>query len=218
MPKWFLRVAIVGGVFTSSGCAIGAGPGATHDDPRDAATDVVDETEAFGLFDADPRDEGPATDSGVVPPRVDASTDAPAAEISIDSAIDSAPVDVAPVDTAPPDRCSGKTDGAYCASRFSSSGLDVHDLVHCAAGATSSIDTCVAGCVDGATSGADKCHADPCTTALYGGLYCGQSTQNGFGGGITNWLYDCEAGKTKTSTPCAKGCMVEPSGTEDKCL
>jgi hypothetical protein len=212
MGRWnFFSTTIVS--VAIAGCAVGAGPGRSHDDPRDAANDDSDETEAYGLFDADPMDgasrDGGTSDTRPEPPPSDATPEV--------VSIDVGPVDTAPVDTAPPDRCSGETDGAYCASRFGSGGLDVHDLVHCAAGATSSVDTCVAGCVDGAT-GADKCHADPCTTAIYGGLYCGQSTQNGFGGGITDWLYDCESSKTKSSTPCAKGCMVEPSGTEDKCL
>ena len=219
MAKWILSaariVAACGLGVMGAGCAVGAGPGATHDDLHDGDDTGVEETGAYGLFDADPTDS--ARDDTGVGGTHDAPDDASAeAAPPVEVGSDVAPVDTAPVDTGPPDRCAAKTDGAYCATRFSGSGLDVHDLVHCAGGKTSSVDGCVAGCVDGAT-GADECHADPCVTATLGGPYCGQSTQYGFGGGITDWLYDCESGKTKSSTPCAAGCIVEPPGTSDKC-
>jgi len=209
MARWILSAArIVAACALGAmgvGCAVGAGPGATHDDLHDGDDTGIEETEAYGLFDADPTDsarEDTGSPSEASPP--------------VEVGADAAPIDTAPIDAGPPDRCAAKSDGAYCATRFSGSGLDVHDLVHCVAGKTSSVDSCVAGCFDGAT-GADKCHADPCVTASIGGPYCGQSTQYGFGGGITDWLYDCESGKTKSSTPCAAGCIVEPPGTSDKC-
>lgn len=58
--------------------------------------------------------------------------------------------------------------------------------------------------------------SDPCASVSSGGLYCGQSGQNGFHG-TTDDLYDCESGATKSKTVCAAGCEVMPAGTNDRC-
>src|SRR5262249_52401191 len=58
---------------------------------------------------------------------------------------------------------------------------------------------------------------DPCAHAQYGGLYCGQSRQFGFGPGLDDWLYDCENHETKSESYCPDGCFVADPGTNDRC-
>ena len=55
---------------------------------------------------------------------------------------------------------------------------------------------------------------DPCASAA-NGYYCGQSPQ--WAGGTKDHLYDCEDGVTKSNVDCPGGCIVEASGTPDKC-
>lgn len=208
-----MRAILFFAASTIAGCAVGApnaSDGVTSRAP-DVGVEAADESTP-PLFDADP-----PGDDGFENTTDAASTDASTDTKDAGDRIDASDAAEATIDTAPLDRCAKDTDGAYCASRFSPSSLDVHALVHCKGGVTASIDTCIAGCVTGAT-GADTCHADPCVTAKFGGKYCGQSTEEGFGGGLVDWIYDCEGGKTASSTPCAKGCKVEPAGTEDMCL
>jgi hypothetical protein len=58
---------------------------------------------------------------------------------------------------------------------------------------------------------------DPCAQAIYGGLYCGSSRQNGFTGGDINTIYDCENNRTASTTHCDAGCIVAPNGINDYC-
>ena len=77
--------------------------------------------------------------------------------------------------------------------------------------------TCTGGCQVMPAGDEDACRPDPCKAAAYGGRYCGQSTQYGFVGGVTNWLYDCENHTTKSHVACSNGCIVMPAGQEDHC-
>lgn len=58
---------------------------------------------------------------------------------------------------------------------------------------------------------------DPCKNTSSGGLFCGQSTQFGFGPGLDDWLYDCENHVTKSKSFCSYGCYVAQPGTNDRC-
>ncbi len=59
----------------------------------------------------------------------------------------------------------------------------------------------------------------PCAGAQ-NGVYCGQSTQGGFGSmepGIPGHLYACVAEIDKDEKTCSSSCTVESSGTPDRC-
>lgn len=60
---------------------------------------------------------------------------------------------------------------------------------------------------------------DPCSgvPSSADGIYCGASTQNGFGGGESSTLYDCRNGTTVSVRSCANGCYSAPAGQQDGC-
>jgi hypothetical protein len=58
--------------------------------------------------------------------------------------------------------------------------------------------------------------ANPCTVAG-DGLYCGSSTQGGFGGGPGNELFACVGHSTVAGTPCRTSCSQQPAGVPDRC-
>jgi hypothetical protein len=49
------------------------------------------------------------------------------------------------------------------------------------------------------------------------GLYCGSSTQFGFGGGAANTLYTCTNGGVTATQTCAAGCTIAAPGQPDHC-
>ncbi|HEX8791560.1 MAG TPA: hypothetical protein VF765_11465 [Polyangiaceae bacterium] len=61
--------------------------------------------------------------------------------------------------------------------------------------------------------------SNPCANvpAADNGVYCGKSSQNGFGGGSPNTLYDCENGWVASTKTCADGCAIAPAGQNDGC-
>ncbi len=112
--------------------------------------------------------------------------------------------------------------GLYCGTSTENgfSGGIASDLYDCEGGQVASATACPYGCTVEPSGMNDACNPapkDPCATASQGGLYCGLSRENGFGGGDPDALYLCNAGKTESTTPCPYGCTVEPSGQNDRC-
>jgi hypothetical protein len=112
--------------------------------------------------------------------------------------------------------------GLYCgqSTQYGFSGGQTDWLYDCENHVTKSKSFCGYGCFVAPPGTNDYCKAapgDPCASAQYGGMYCGQSTQYGFSGGLTNWLYDCENHATATKAFCPTGCIVEPPGQNDQC-
>ncbi len=109
--------------------------------------------------------------------------------------------------------------GAYCgqSNEYGFGPGTTDDLYTCQNHATASKTACAAGCEIMPAGQNDACRYDPCTHAAYGGAYCGQSTQYGFGGGVSGWLYTCGGGRTTNHVACSRGCAVMPPGQEDHC-
>ena len=112
--------------------------------------------------------------------------------------------------------------GLYCGSSTENgfSGGNPTSLYDCQNGQVASQQSCQYGCTVEPSGTNDQCNPppkDPCSTATYGGYYCGESTENGFGGGNPDLLYLCNGGKTQSTTPCPYGCTIEPAGTNDQC-
>jgi hypothetical protein len=132
--------------------------------------------------------------------------------------------DGAPVD-ASVDPCSASAPGTFCGQspRLGFMGGMADSLYTCQDHATARKDTCVDGCVTAGGKLPDSCKPDPCVSATHFGSYCGQSTQLGFGGGRTNWLYKCVLDPatqrlyTGLRTLCLKGCTLAEAGTDDTC-
>jgi hypothetical protein len=87
---------------------------------------------------------------------------------------------------------------------------------------TASTTACPYGCIVEPMGTNDACNpssSNPCAPvpASANGLYCGNETENGFGGGAANTLYDCVNGTTTGTTSCPNGCTIEPRGTNDMC-
>lgn len=61
--------------------------------------------------------------------------------------------------------------------------------------------------------------SNPCAnvSAANDGVYCGKSSQNGFGGGSPTTLYDCQNGWVASTKTCADGCFIAPAGQDDGC-
>lgn len=61
--------------------------------------------------------------------------------------------------------------------------------------------------------------ADPCAnvSSANNGWYCGKSNQNGFGGGSSTTLYDCQDGYVAKTQACPLGCFVAGAGQADGC-
>jgi hypothetical protein len=76
-----------------------------------------------------------------------------------------------------------------------------------AAGDASSTDAC------------DEISANPCTRVKPAddGLYCGKSTDNGFGCGAPNKLYTCVDGGVSSTMVCSLDCIVDMTGFPDAC-
>jgi len=60
---------------------------------------------------------------------------------------------------------------------------------------------------------------NPCAkvSAANSGVYCGKSNQNGFAGGSSTTLYDCENGWVASTKTCPNGCFIAPTGQADGC-
>jgi lysozyme len=120
----------------------------------------------------------------------------------------------------PPDPCAHtQYGGYYCGSstQYGFSGGDPNALYDCQNHVTASKTACANGCTVAPPGQNDYCRPDPCASAQYGGLYCAQSTQLGFSGGLPSYLYDCANHATASKTFCANGCVVAPPGQNDYC-
>jgi Cellulase (glycosyl hydrolase family 5) len=123
----------------------------------------------------------------------------------------------------------GSENGLYC-GRSTQFGFDANhtadaqQLYDCVNGHAASVVSCKDGCYiagGGVIGVPDGCVQDPCggVSGASSGLYCGSSTQPGFGTNAwTNTVYDCEGGVSVASAMCAAGCIVEMSGKADRCV
>lgn len=125
------------------------------------------------------------------------------------------PPPVNPPPDAGADPCAAATagNGPYCGQTL---GGDANTLYNCQNGKTASSTKCANGCVVMPPGQADVCASgagDVCQNAQSGnGPYCGKTL-----GGDPGTLYDCQSGKTASTTVCTHGCVLNPPGTADEC-
>jgi hypothetical protein len=111
--------------------------------------------------------------------------------------------------------------GNYCgrSTEDGFSGGLPSDMYDCQNGRTASFSACQWGCYVAPAGQADGCNPDPCSNvpSSGNGVYCGASNQDGFRGGASNTLYDCQNGQTRSTQACSGKCVVAPAGQSDHC-
>lgn len=111
--------------------------------------------------------------------------------------------------------------GGYCgrSTEDGFGGGQPLDMYDCQNERTASMTACRFGCYVAPAGQADGCNPDPCAhvPASGNGAYCGSSKQDGFGGGASSTLYDCQNGQTASTQVCKSSCVVAPSGQSDHC-
>ena len=113
--------------------------------------------------------------------------------------------------------CLGTQSGKYCGNDMMS-GANASTLYQCpgANKAPTSWTVCANGCVVAPPGYPDYCASGPICLGTQAGAYCGNDMMSG---ASASTLYQCPgANKAPTSsTACANGCVVAPSGYPDYC-
>jgi len=124
----------------------------------------------------------------------------------------------------PPQPTDGGTTGDPCAKATAGNGPycgvtiggDPNTLYNCQSSKTAGTTACPSGCTVMPAGTADQCASsstDVCKNATSGnGAYCGKTL-----GGDPGTLYNCQSGKTASTTPCPNGCVLNPPGVADAC-